>query len=108
MSPSSSSSIFPALFPNQGNEPDSAEVLALDRAVSSLRHFDQLLHPAGIAHRHDDASGVGKLLDHRLRNVASARGSENGVERRMFGTTLGPVALDDCDIVVAKTLQPLA
>src|SRR5262245_29736106 len=66
------SSIFPAFFPNQGNEPDAAKVLVLQRSARSLRHFDQLLSPSWATERHDDAPVVSELLDESLGNVGPA------------------------------------
>src|SRR6185503_19822259 len=96
------SSIFPTLFPDQGNEADAAEVRLLKRPVRALRRIDEILDPAGASNRHDDASLRLQLLDERGRDMASARSGKDRVERRFFGPAPGAVAVDDSDIAVAE------
>src|SRR5436309_616982 len=61
----------------------------------------------GVAYGHDDPPAVGELLDPGLGHMAAAGGGENGVERRMFGTSPGAVAFDDLDIAVTELIEPL-
>ena len=65
------------------------------RPVGPLGHLNELLDPAGIADRHDQPSAWRELLDERLRDVASARRGEDGVEWRFVRAAARAVALDD-------------
>src|SRR3954452_6689222 len=101
------SSIFPSLLPNQRHEAHAAQILLDELAIGTLGHLDQLLHPARLADRHDDAPAVGELLDPRLGHVAAAGGGDDRIERSLVETALRPVALDNLEVVVAEAVNAL-
>src|SRR5690242_7569373 len=96
------SSIFPAFFPNEGNEANAGQVLLLDRAIVSLRHFDEFLNPSRTAKRHDDFSAWRELIEQRLGHVTPAGRGQDRVIGRTLRPALGPVALDNVDIVESE------
>src|SRR5437764_2879497 len=105
---SSSVSILPSFLADQRDEADGAQIFLLENAILLLGHLDQLLDPAGLAHRHDDAAVRRELLDQRARHVAPARRRQDGIERGVLAAAFGTVALDDLDVIVAKAPQTAA
>src|SRR5436190_275538 len=95
------------MLADQRHEPHAAQILELKCAVFPLRALDQNLDGTWIADRHDDPAAGLQLVDEYLRDVASAGCRDDSIERRFVRASAGPVAVDNRDIVIPKTLQPV-
>ncbi len=102
------SGVLPAIHPYQGNESDVSQVRLLQTPVLSFGYFDEVLNPARIANRHDNAAAGSELIDERLRDMTSARSSEDRTKGRLIYAAPRAVALKDRDIVVTEAPEPLA
>src|SRR5438477_3105626 len=100
--------ILPSLLADQRHEAHAAKTLLDQLPLCALRDLDQLLHPAWVAQRHDDAAARRELVDQRPGHVAAARSGDDRVIGSALRPALGAVALDDLDIAVAEPLEPLA
>ena len=101
------SRLDPSFRPDQGHEGDRAEVLLLEAILASAADAQQRL--VNIAPDRDDQSPADReLLLQRLGHLWAAGGNDDGVERGLVRQSLGAVAADDLDIVVAKPLQARA
>src|SRR6478735_2231994 len=98
------SAIAPPLLSDPWNEADPAKVLGDELAGRAPRDLDQLLDPVRLADGHDDPPALRQLIDPGLRDMASARGGQDGVVRRSGLPAARPVAFNNAHIVIAEPL----
>ena len=97
--------LVPSLRPDEWNESNVAEILALEAAIRLPRHSDEGLEAAVLPDRDHESAPNGELPKERIGDVRSARSDHDGVVRGVRVPPEGAVAVQNVDGVEAELPQ---
>ena len=96
---------LPALFADQGDEPDVSDILALVFVTVDPRDAHQLLSVRIGADGHDHTSTDRKLPHQRSGHIRRSSGDENCIEGGLVDPSFGAVGVENVDIIEAGRVE---